>query len=176
MTLANAFTFLRVALVPVFAALLLIGEPRPGVAVAVFVFAAATDGLDGWVARRLDQVTGAGQFLDPLADKLLVGTALVTLALAHKVAWWVVIVILVREIAVSLLRVRLARAGRALPASKGGKLKTVTQMVAVVIVTVTESGSPLAVAVVALAVLATVWSGAVYFLDARRGKAGVEWK
>jgi CDP-diacylglycerol--glycerol-3-phosphate 3-phosphatidyltransferase len=173
---ANAFTLLRVALVPVFAWLLLVREPPlPGVAAIVFVAAALTDGLDGWVARRLDLVTGFGQFLDPLADKLLVGTALVALAADDRIPWWAVGVILAREFGVSGLRVWLARTGRALPASPLGKAKTVSQIAAVVVLTALPPQHLVAAAVLSVAIVLTVISGAQYLRDALRGRAGVPW-
>lgn len=176
LTWANAFTMSRVALVPVFAWLLLWrSPPLPWVAAVVFAVAAATDGLDGYVARRLDQVTGLGQFLDPLADKLLVGTALVALGIGARVSWWVVAVILGREFAVSALRVALARRGRALPASRLGKAKTVSQIAAVVAASAMPRGHPVAVAAFAAATVLTVVSGWGYFAGARRGAAGVPW-
>src|SRR5688500_16658303 len=115
MNLANAFTLLRVALVPVFAWLLLWRTPPvPWLASVVFAVAAATDSLDGYVARRLKQVSGFGEFLDPLADKLLVGTALIALALDGRIPWLAVALILGREVAVSAYRVALAGRGRSL--------------------------------------------------------------
>lgn len=174
--LANAFTMLRVALVGVFAWLLLVREPAlPLVAAVVFAVAAATDSVDGYVARRLDLVTGIGQFLDPLADKLLIGTALVALSLSGRVPWWATGVILAREFAVSGLRIALARRGRALPASPLGKAKTVSQIAAVVLLTALPSGDVVALAFLALAIVLTVWSGIRYFADALRGRGGVPW-
>ena len=176
LNLANGFTFLRVALVPVFAWLLLVREPPlPVLAAAVFGAAAATDGLDGYVARRLDLVTGLGQFLDPLADKLLVGTALAALAVADRMPWGAAAVILVREVAVSGLRLVLARRGRALPASSMGKAKTVLQIMAVVALTALPRQHRLAAGVLGLAVAVTVVSGYQYFAEARGGRAGVPW-
>lgn len=173
---ANAFTLLRVGLVPVFAWLLLYRQPPlPALAAVVFALAAATDGLDGYVARRLDLVTGLGQFLDPLADKLLVGTALVALALDRRIPWWAVAVILGREFAVSALRIRLAARGVSLPASALGKAKTLTQIAAVVVLTALRPHHPAALATLALALLLTVASGVQYLDDARRGRAGVPW-
>lgn len=175
---ANAFTFLRVALVPVFAWLLVIREPAaPGLAALVFAAAAATDSLDGWVARRLKLVSGLGQFLDPLADKLLVGTALVALAADDRLPWWAVGIILVREFAVGIvLRLWLARTSRALPASRLGKLKTVTQICAVLLLTLLDPGNAFALGVLYFAVALTVASGALYFFDVVRGRRGVVWR
>lgn len=176
LNLANAFTMLRVALVPVFAWLLLWRDPPlPLVAAVVFAGAAATDSLDGWVARRLDQVTGFGQFLDPLADKLLVGTALVALAATRRMPWWALWIILGREVAVTLLRGSMARRGRALPSSRLGKVKTASQIAAVVLLAALPRGNLVADLVLGMAVGLTVWSGYEYFRDALGGRAGVPW-
>jgi CDP-diacylglycerol---glycerol-3-phosphate 3-phosphatidyltransferase len=175
--IANAFTMLRVALVPVFAWLLVFREPSaPLLASLVFAFAAATDAVDGWLARRLQLESGFGAFLDPLADKLLVGTALVPLAADGRIPWWAVAVILVREVLVGLvLRLELMRRGRALPASPLGKVKTLTQIGAVFVLTAFNKGNPLALGVLYVAVALTVVSGVFYFYDALRGRAGVPW-
>ena len=176
LNVANAFTMLRVGLVPVFAWLLLWRDPPlPWLAAAVFAAAAATDSLDGFVARRLDQVTGLGQFLDPLADKLLVGTALVALAAARRMPWWAVWVILGREVAVSALRTSMARGGRALPASMLGKIKNVSQIVAVVLLAAMPPGHGFADFVLGCAVGLTLYSGWEYLRDARDGRVGVPW-
>jgi len=173
---ANAFTLLRVGLVPVFAWLLLFRDPPlPVLAAIVFAAAAATDSLDGWVARRLDLVTGFGEFLDPLADKLLVGTALVALALDRRIPWWAVVVILAREAGVSALRVWLARTRRSLPASSLGKAKTMSQIVAVVLLTALAPDHPLALTALWLALGLTLVSGWQYVAGVRSGRAGVPW-
>ena len=177
LNIANAFTFLRVALVPVFAWLLVFRDPpAPALAAIVFAFAAATDSVDGWVARRLRLVSGLGQFLDPLADKLLVGTALIALAADDRLPWWAVAVILAREFVVGVgFRLWLARAGRALPASRLGKVKTVTQILAVLLLTSLPRGSEAALGVLYVAVALTVVSGYLYVSDVISGRAGEEW-
>ena len=169
---------LRVALVPLFAWLLVFREPpRPGLAAVVFAFAAATDAVDGWLARRLHLVSGLGQFLDPLADKLLVGTALVPLAADGRLPWWSVVVILAREFLVGVVfRGWLAWRGRALPASRVGKVKTITQICAVLLLTVMEPGNTVALTVLYVAVLLTVVSGIFYVVDSMRGTATEEWR
>jgi CDP-diacylglycerol--glycerol-3-phosphate 3-phosphatidyltransferase len=169
---------LRVALVPVFAWLLVFREPPlPVLASIVFAFAAATDAVDGWLARRLQLVSGLGQFLDPLADKLLVGTALVPLAVDNRLPWWAVVVILVREFFIGIgLRVVLARRGRSLPASRLGKVKTLTQIPAVFLLTVLDRGNDWALATLYVAVAITVLSGAFYVVDTMRGRAGEPWR
>ena len=132
--LANMLTVLRIALVPFFAWALLAdgGHSTAGrwTATVIFVLAAATDRMDGWLARRSGQVTDLGKLLDPIADKLLVGTALILLSWLGDLAWWVTIVILVREIGITVMRFFLLRYV-VLPASRGGKLKTVLQAVAI---------------------------------------------
>lgn len=167
LNLANGFTFIRVVLVPVFAWLLVVREPSaPVVAAIVFAVAAATDGVDGWVARRLHLVSGFGQFLDPLADKLLVGVALVALASDDRMPWWAVGVILGREIAVSVWRVRLARQGRSMPASRLGKLKTGSQILAVILLTALHPGHVVALTVLYVAVALTALSAYDYLTNA----------
>ena len=132
--LANLLTVLRIALVPFFAWALLAdgGHTTTGrlIATALFVVAAATDRLDGWLARRSGQVTDLGKMLDPIADKVLIGTALVLLSWLGDLAWWVTVIILVRELGITAMRFFLLRYV-VLPASRGGKLKTVLQSVAI---------------------------------------------
>lgn len=161
-----------------FAWLLVFREPPlPVLAAFVFAFAAATDAVDGWLARRLQLVSGLGQFLDPLADKLLVGTALVPLAADGRLPWWAVVVILTREFLVGVVfRVWLALSGRALPASRIGKVKTITQIVAVLLLTSLDPGSAVALAVLYAAVVLTVVSGIFYVVDSMRGHATEPWR
>ncbi|MDQ0374368.1 CDP-diacylglycerol--glycerol-3-phosphate 3-phosphatidyltransferase [Cellulomonas humilata] len=132
--LANVLTVLRIALVPFFAWALLAdgGHTTTGrlIATGLFVIAAATDRLDGWLARRSGQVTDLGKMLDPIADKVLIGTALVLLSWLGDLAWWVTVIILVRELGITAMRFFLLRYV-VLPASRGGKLKTVLQSVAI---------------------------------------------
>jgi CDP-diacylglycerol--glycerol-3-phosphate 3-phosphatidyltransferase len=173
LNVANAFTFLRVALVPVFSWLLVFREPPvPTLAAIVFAVAAATDGLDGWVARRLDLVSGFGQFLDPLADKLLIGVALVALASGARMPWWAVGVILAREIGVSIWRVILAHRGRSLPASRLGKLKTGSQILAVLLLTALAPEHVIALTALYIAVALTGFSAYGYLVN---GGAVEEW-
>ncbi len=173
---ANVVTVTRIGTVPVFVWLLLFRDPPARVAAAVlFGVAAVTDSLDGYLARRFALQTSLGAFLDPLADKLLVGAALIVLAVDGRVPWWAAGVIIGREAAVSALRVRLARSRRSLPASKMGKAKTWSQIVAVVVLTVLPLSNPVAVLALGWAILITLVSGARYFADAVGGRAGVPW-
>jgi CDP-diacylglycerol--glycerol-3-phosphate 3-phosphatidyltransferase len=175
--LANAFTLLRVALVPVFAWLLVIREPSlPKVAAIVFAVAAATDGLDGFVARRLHLVSGFGETLDPIADKLLVGTALVALAFDDRLPWWALVMILGRDVLVTGLRIWLARRDRALPASMLGKVKTNFLILAVLLLTLLAPDNPAALVILWISIVLTVLSGLQYFAAAIRGRAGVPWR
>jgi CDP-diacylglycerol---glycerol-3-phosphate 3-phosphatidyltransferase len=125
--LANALTGFRILLVPVFAALLFAGSGHESgwrvAAWGAFAAAALTDKFDGQVARARGLVTEFGKLADPIADKALVGTALVGLSMLHDLAWWVTAVVLAREIGVTLLRFWVLRHG-VIPASRGGKLKT----------------------------------------------------
>ncbi|WP_460467991.1 CDP-diacylglycerol--glycerol-3-phosphate 3-phosphatidyltransferase [Calidifontibacter terrae] len=132
--IANALTMLRIALVPVFGWLLLAqGGHQTGLrwaAFAVFVIASVTDRIDGDLARSRNLVTDFGKMMDPIADKALMGMAMIGLSIIDRLPWWVTIVILVREIGVTLLRLWVIRYG-VLPASRGGKIKTFLQAIAI---------------------------------------------
>lgn len=168
-TLANAFTLLRVALVPVIAGLYFVGGATARWwAFAVFVAAALTDSVDGWVARRLGAVTPWGQLADPAADKALVVGSLAVLASASVVPWWAVAVIVVREVAVTVQRAVLVRRGVVLPAGPLGKVKTVLQIVAVTIYLLPAAPVGVARIVLWLALVMTVVSGAELFARGRR--------
>lgn len=135
LNLPNALTVFRIALVPV-VAVLLVGDRDASVArqiatTVVFGIAAATDSLDGILARRHGQVTGFGIVADPIADKALLGTVFVGLSWLGEVSWWATVVILVREVGVTVLRFVVLRRGL-IPASAGGKAKTVLQIVVAV--------------------------------------------
>lgn len=132
--IANALTILRIVLVPVFVVLLVasgLEEPAYRVAAAIaFGAASLTDFVDGWLARALNQVTSFGKVADPIADKALTGTALVLLSIMHALPWWVTIVVLTREVGVTVLRLWVLRHG-VMAASRGGKVKTVLQIFAI---------------------------------------------
>ena len=134
LNLPNALTVLRLAVVPLFAVLLL-QDGRPDDvgrywATVVFIAAIITDRYDGLIARRTGQVTEFGKLADPIADKALTGTALIGLSILELLPWWVTVVILVREVGVTLLRFWVIRHG-VIAASRGGKLKTVVQALAI---------------------------------------------
>ena len=171
--LPNALTLLRLLLVPVFAVLLLAEDGTDPVlrtwAAVVFLVASATDLADGEIARRRDLVTTFGKVADPIADKALTGVALVGLSALGDLPWWVTLVILVREVAVTLLRFWVIRYG-VISASRGGKAKTVAQMAAIVLYLLPLDGPwvALRVAVMALALVLTVVTGVDYALRAIR--------
>jgi CDP-diacylglycerol---glycerol-3-phosphate 3-phosphatidyltransferase len=165
---ANALTVLRLALVPVFVACLLAGGTGWRVAAfVVFAVASVTDLLDGRLARSRGLITDFGKIADPIADKALTGAALVTLSALGELAWWVTVVILAREISVTLLRFWVIRRG-VIAASRGGKLKTLLQVVAIALYVL--PGPPAAVreVVMAAAVAVTVVTGVDYGVRAVR--------
>ncbi|QOC93000.1 CDP-diacylglycerol--glycerol-3-phosphate 3-phosphatidyltransferase [Micromonospora craniellae] len=131
---ANALTALRLLLVPVFAACVAVsGMTHAGwrsVACVIFVVASATDLVDGWIARRFSLVTAFGKVADPLADKALTGAALLLLSWYGQLPWWVTVVILARELGITVLRFWVIRRG-VIAASRGGKIKTALQILAI---------------------------------------------
>lgn len=129
MNLPNKLTLLRIIAIPVFIVVLLMGYRVA--ATIIFIAAAFTDMLDGKIARKYDLVTNFGKLMDPLADKLLVMSALVCLVSLGDVAQWMVIVILAREFAVTGLRQVAASQGIVIAAGSTGKIKTVLQMIAI---------------------------------------------
>ena len=141
MNLPNALTLARIFLVPVlvvvlltrFEAQLIFGVPREVVGAAIFGLAAFTDWLDGFLARRRQQVTSWGQLMDPLADKLLITAALISLVQMSMASAWMVVVILGRELAITVLRSIAYSRGVTIPASPLGKVKMVAQVVAILL-------------------------------------------
>jgi CDP-diacylglycerol--glycerol-3-phosphate 3-phosphatidyltransferase len=165
----NVLTLLRILAVPVIVVALL-GETPNGDALAagVFALAAFTDGLDGYIARRRQDITTFGKLVDPLADKLLIVAALVSLVSLGRLAAWVAMVIIARELAVTALRAVAVEQGVVISASWLGKLKTVLQ-VAAVFALIIWNPSPTSVDVlVYLAVAVTVISGVDYFFGLRK--------
>ncbi len=134
LNLANALTALRIVLIPVFGVLTVTsGMTRPGwrtAAGVAFIVASLTDFVDGWIARTWDMVTSFGKIADPIADKALTGTAFVLLSGYGRLSWWITLIILVREISVTALRFWVIQRG-VIPASRGGKVKTALQILAI---------------------------------------------
>jgi CDP-diacylglycerol--glycerol-3-phosphate 3-phosphatidyltransferase len=168
LNLPNVLTVLRILLVPVLvAALLQEAGGGDALAAAVFALASFTDALDGWIARRQKNITTFGKLMDPLADKLLVTAALVSLVSLDRVSAWVAMVIIAREFAVTGLRQLAMEHGEVIPANFWGKVKTVFQ-IAMVLVLITVDGSPAWVdGLVAATTIITIISGADYFFGFR---------
>lgn len=135
MNLANKLTIIRIFLVPVFLVFIAAKGIPYGTFIATFIFilAALTDKLDGYIARSRNQITRFGKFMDPLADKLLVTSALISLVELQVVPGWAAVIIIAREFAVSGLRTIAAAEGNVIAASWWGKIKTVIQIVAIVL-------------------------------------------
>jgi CDP-diacylglycerol--glycerol-3-phosphate 3-phosphatidyltransferase len=165
---ANAVTVVRLVLVPCFAALLFLpGDGWRFAALAVFVIASLTDRLDGELARRYGLVTDFGKIADPIADKALTGSALVGLSLLGELPWWVTVLIMGREIGVTLLRFAVLRHG-VIPASWGGKIKTVLQVLAISLYLLPGVPEVLRWLTMGAAVLVTTATGLDYVVRAVR--------
>lgn len=176
--LPNAITVVRILISPLFFWMLLADAGEDGwlrwVAAVVFIVGISTDSLDGYLARSRGLVTDLGKILDPIADKLLTSGALVCLSILGELPWWVTAIIVVREVGITIWRfVELGR-GNVVPASSGGKLKTLVQSFAISFALL-----PLWVLVgdwvfwvngvlMTAAVILTVWSGLLYVRDAVR--------
>lgn len=176
----NIITVVRILLAPIFFWMLLADGGADGAlrwwAAVLFIIAIGTDGIDGAIARRNNLVTDLGKILDPIADKLLTSGALVCLSILLELPWWVTAIIVVREVGITVWRfVELGR-GNVVPASKGGKLKTLVQSVAISLALLpfwTLFGDWVhwvnAIAMTA-AVVITVYTGVQYLVDAARLK------
>lgn len=170
---ANALTLLRVALVPVIVALVLIGTAATRWwALAIFVFAAVTDSIDGWVARRFLGPTRWGKLADPAADKVLIVGSLAVLAFTGPFPWWAVVVIVIREIGVTLQRWWLVRRDVVMSAGRLGKAKTISQIAAVIAYVPPDVPEEARVPLLWLAVGLTVISGVDYAV--RGGKRAMD--
>ena len=166
--LPNMLSLFRVILVPVILVFLTLRgqlgyimglNVGDCIAAVVFIIASITDAVDGYIARKRNIVTNLGKFIDPLADKILVIAVLTVLVELHRFPAWMVVVIISREFIVSGLRMVAASEGVVIAASKGGKLKTVTQIIGIILLLFNIPG---AMAVMWLAVILTVWSGIEY--------------
>lgn len=179
MNLANRITIARILVIPVLMVFLLLRIPVYGewIAAVLFVLAAATDAVDGYIARSTNQVTVIGKLLDPLADKLLVSAALIALVELRNLSAWIAMIIISREFAVSGLRMAAIAEGRVIAASAWGKAKTTVQIVAVTAWILIPRMHPIpgfgeayywaAVASMGIAVVVTLASGLDYFVKAR---------
>jgi CDP-diacylglycerol--glycerol-3-phosphate 3-phosphatidyltransferase len=167
LNIANQLTILRLLLVPVFAVALMWDNGEDSswriAAFAVFALASWTDRIDGQLARSRGLVTSFGKLADPIADKALIGTALIGLSILDQLPWWVTAIVVVREAGVTLLRFWVIRHG-VIPASRGGKLKTLLQGVAIGLYVLPLSGwlGTARAAVMVVAVVVTVVTGVDY--------------
>jgi len=177
---ANVLTVVRILLAPVFVYLLLLDDGQMGpvrwVAAVLFIVAIATDGIDGHIARSRNLVTDLGVLLDPIADKILTLSALVVLSVLGELWWWVTVIIVVRELGITIWRLVVVSTV-VIPASKGGKLKTLAQAVGISLFLL-----PLATVVgdwvlwvnytvMAVAFALTVYTGIEYLVQARLAKS-----
>lgn len=169
MNLANKITLLRIFLVPIFLIFIAVKIPY-GIYIATFIFivASLTDKLDGYIARSRNQITRFGKIMDPLADKLLVTSALVSLVEFHMIPAWISMIIIAREFAVTGLRSVAAAEGNVIAASSLGKAKTVSQVVAIIsaLININQKHpvfTYLFYMTMAVAVIITIVSGIDYF-------------
>lgn len=172
MNLANKLTTMRVVLIPIFLLVLLsplIEAPfHRYIAVAIFIVASLTDFLDGYIARSRNMVTNFGKFMDPLADKLLVCSALVAMVELEDLPAWVVILILSREFAITGFRTLAMEANVVMAASWWGKIKTTTQMIMIIVVLLDiDNMEMLEYILIALATFFTILSGVDYIVKNR---------
>ncbi|MGU3433408.1 CDP-diacylglycerol--glycerol-3-phosphate 3-phosphatidyltransferase [Actinomycetes bacterium M1A6_2h] len=173
LNIANVLTVLRIALVPVFLAALFADGGHDTfwrcMAFTVFTVAAVTDRIDGQLARKHGLVTEFGKLADPIADKALIGAALVGLSMLGDLPWWITVVIAVRELGITALRFAVLRHG-VIPAGRGGKLKTLVQGVAIglYVLPLPEAFMPVAMVVMGAAVVLTVVTGIDYLVQAVR--------
>ena len=163
MNLANRVTLARIFLVPVFLTVVSLKFSYGDyLAAGVFILAASTDGLDGYIARKHKQVTVLGKFMDPLADKLLISAALIALVELGRLSGWVAVLIVGRELTVTGLRAVAAREGVVVASSSLGKIKTVTQIIAIVALFLQDYPInlwqlPLGNIAMTIAVIFTIW-------------------
>ena len=174
----NIITVGRILFAPAFIWLLLISTDQPTdatrwVAAGLFVVGMATDGIDGYIARRYNLVTDLGKILDPIADKVLTGGALVALSILGELPWWVTIVILIREVGITVFRMAVL-SDQVIPASRGGKIKTIMQFIALTCALMPLSalwGLPMDIintVLMTLVVIITVATGLDYLVDGVR--------
>ncbi|MGV0815642.1 CDP-diacylglycerol--glycerol-3-phosphate 3-phosphatidyltransferase [Mycolicibacterium boenickei] len=178
--LANVLTGVRMVLVPVFLVFLFAGDGHETgwriAAFAVFAVAVITDHFDGALARSYGMITEFGTLADPIADKALIGAALIGLSMLGDLPWWITVVVLIREIGITVLRFAVLRHG-VIPASRGGKLKTLVQAVAIGLFVLPLHAWPaiwlnVAWVIMWAAVVLTVLTGADYVISAIRDSRG----
>ena len=168
MTTANKLTMLRVALIPVFLTVLYLNfEGAHAWALGIFAAACLTDFVDGYIARRYHQITNFGKFMDPLADKVLVMAAMCYFVECGQMPGWCLAVVLLREFAVSGMRLVAVEQGRVIAAAWSGKVKTASTMVCLCLMMLLAGSRAINLACNAVIVGTTVYSGAEYFVKNR---------
>ncbi len=168
MNTPNKLTLLRVLMIPVFLLVLYLGFPGSGyVALVIFVLASLTDLLDGHIARSRNLVTDFGKFMDPLADKVLVITAMLWFVECGKMPAWAVAIVIFREFAVSGMRLIAVEGGRVIAAGWSGKVKTASTMVCLILMFLPFLPPWMNTACVWVIVVTTLYSGAEYFIKNR---------
>lgn len=168
MTLASKITLVRVAFIPVYMVFMYLSGGQANlwmwIALGVFILASITDFVDGYIARKYNQISDFGKFLDPLADKLLTIAAMVTFCQWDKMPAWALMVILTREFAVTGLRLVAVGKGNVIAAGWSGKIKTASTMIGLCVMMAFPSVTWVAITVTAVIVLTTVYSGVEYFI------------
>ena len=169
MTLASKITLIRVAFIPVFMLLMYLSGGQTGLfmwlALAVFIIASLTDYVDGHIARKYNQVSDFGKFLDPLADKLLVIAAMTIFCQWGMMPAWALMIVLTREFAVTGLRLVAVGKGTVIAAGKSGKFKTASTMIGLCVLMAFPSAPYLALIVNIVILVTTVYSGIEYFIQ-----------
>ena len=169
MTTATKITLIRVAFIPLFMVFMYLSNGVPGpwlwVALAVFVIASLTDYADGYIARKFNQITDFGKFLDPLADKLLVIAAMAILTEWGKFPAWALMIVLTREFAVTGLRLVAVQKGTVIAAGWSGKIKTASTMIGLCVWMAFPTVPILGWIVTGVIVLTTLYSGVEYFIQ-----------
>ncbi|GII78268.1 hypothetical protein Sru01_32500 [Sphaerisporangium rufum] len=166
--IANVLTVLRLVVVPLFVVCMLLPGMRwRAAALAVFLLASLTDQLDGWLARRYGLVTDFGKIADPIADKALIGAGMIVLSALAELPWWITGLVLGRELGITALRFAVMRHG-IIPASYGGKVKTVLQIVAISLYILPGVPDVVRWVVMGVAVAVTVGTGLDYVVRAIR--------
>ena len=168
MTTASKITLIRIGFIPVYLLLMYLGGGEPGLymwlALGVFILASLTDYIDGQIARRCNQISDFGKFLDPLADKLLTIAAMVMFCQWGMFPAWALMIVLTREFAVTGLRLVAVGKGTVIAAGKSGKLKTASTMVGLCVMMAFPALPVLRWVIVGLIILTTVYSGIEYFI------------
>ena len=169
MNTATKITLVRVAFIPLFMVFMYLSGGQPGLwmwlGLAVFIIASITDYIDGVIARKYNQVTDFGKFLDPLADKLLTIAAMVMFTEWGRFPAWAIMIVLTREFAVSGLRMVAGPKGKVIAAGKSGKFKTASSMVGLCVMMAFPENMIISWIVISLIVITTVYSGVEYFVQ-----------